>query len=55
MLVWPAAGFVEHARRAGATTAELNLEDTPLSSEFDLTPRGRAGELLPRLHELAFG
>ncbi|BCX17691.1 MAG: NAD-dependent protein deacylase [Geminicoccaceae bacterium] len=32
--VWPAAGFVDRARRAGAHTVELNLEPTDASDRF---------------------
>jgi NAD-dependent deacetylase len=45
--VYPAAGFVETAKMAGADTLELNLEHTgnPL---FDQSLLGSAGELVPK-------
>jgi NAD-dependent deacetylase len=47
-VVWPAAGFVREAReRAGARCIELNLHRTEISSEFDTTVLGKAGETLP--------
>ncbi len=46
--VWPAAGFVEAAREAGAETVELNLADSEISARFDETRRGPAGETVPR-------
>ncbi len=45
--VWPAAGFVQLARRAGARTIELNLEPSLGSSLFDETRHGPATELVP--------
>jgi NAD-dependent deacetylase len=47
--VYPAAGFVELARRAGAHCLELNLEPTPGSTLFHESRLGRAGELVPAL------
>lgn len=43
--VYPAAGFVEAAREAGAATLELNLEAT--SPLFDRRILGRAPEIVP--------
>ncbi len=54
-VVYPAAGFVHDARRNGATTVEINLEDTPLTRDFDLTLRGKSGDVLPDLVNRAFG
>ncbi|OFW50702.1 MAG: hypothetical protein A3G77_17330 [Acidobacteria bacterium RIFCSPLOWO2_12_FULL_68_19] len=51
-VVYPAAGLVEEARRQGAFTAEINLEETPASGTVDLTVRGGAEVLLPRVAEL---
>jgi NAD-dependent deacetylase len=48
-LVYPAAGLVVEARRRGAFTAEVNLDDTPASSEVDVSIRGRVEDVLPRL------
>ncbi len=45
--VYPAAGFVQEARRAGARTLELNLEESLGSRNFDETRLGPAGELVP--------
>jgi NAD-dependent deacetylase len=47
--VYPAAGFVEMARSAGAKTIEVNLAETAGSSSFARTVRGKAGECLPDL------
>jgi NAD-dependent deacetylase len=48
-VVYPAAGLVWLAKSAGARVIEVNLEETPLSSEVDRSLRGRAGEILPQL------
>ena len=45
--VYPAAGFVQGARYAGATTLELNLEPSAGSAWFDETRLGPAGVLVP--------
>lgn len=45
--VYPAAGFVDMARAAGAHTIEINME--PTSSRFDAHRTGPAGTLVPRL------
>lgn len=50
--VYPAAGFVQVARRAGATTLEINPETTEGSSLFEHHWRGNATEQVPRLLEL---
>jgi len=47
--VYPAAGFVEMAKYAGAKTMEVNLERTDGSSVFHRCERGPAGEVLPGL------
>lgn len=52
-LVWPAAGFIEVARRSGAATIEVNLDATPNSEAVDISLRGSSGELLPRLLDRA--
>lgn len=49
--VWPAAGFVEIAARAGARTVELNLEPTPGRSRFDEGRYGPATEVVPEFFE----
>ena len=45
--VWPAAGFVQLASRAGARTVELNLEPSLGSRLFDETHHGPATEVVP--------
>lgn len=45
--VYPAAGFVQHARRHGARTLELNLEPSEGSHYFHASRQGRAGDLVP--------
>jgi len=47
--VYPAAGLIEVAARAGATVIEVNREETPLSALASETFRGAAGEILPGL------
>jgi NAD-dependent SIR2 family protein deacetylase len=49
-LVFPAAGFAFDARRRGALTVEINLDETVASSAVDLTIRGLAEEVLPALY-----
>lgn len=45
--VYPAAGFVQEARMAGARTLELNLEPSEGSHFFAESRHGSAGELVP--------
>ena len=45
--VYPAAGFVQAARHAGAATLELNLEESAGSALFAETRLGAAGLLVP--------
>jgi NAD-dependent deacetylase len=45
--VYPAAGFVQTARYAGAKTLEINLEPSLGSYLFDESRTGRAGDLVP--------
>lgn len=45
--VYPAAGFVEEARIAGALTVELNLEPSAVASQFEQTRFGPASETVP--------
>lgn len=45
--VYPAAGFVQQARSAGARTLELNLERSQGSTWFEETRLGAASELVP--------
>lgn len=48
-VVYPAAGFVEWAIGLGARSVEVNREPTPVSGVVDISLRGLAGEVLPRL------
>ncbi|HKR60138.1 MAG TPA: NAD-dependent deacylase [Pyrinomonadaceae bacterium] len=52
-LVYPAAALPEIARDAGAFVCEVNPERTPLSDLCDEVLTGKAGEVLPRLAEVA--
>ncbi|GAB7140056.1 NAD-dependent protein deacylase [Deferribacterales bacterium RsTz2092] len=45
--VYPAAGFVQSARSAGAHTVELNLEPSLGASMFKEKVHGKAGEVVP--------
>jgi NAD-dependent deacetylase len=45
--VYPAAGFVEEARRSGARTVELNLERSEGATLFEEAHRGPASEIVP--------
>ncbi len=45
--VYPAAGFVDLAHRAGAATLELNLDASAGSAAFDESRRGPASVLVP--------
>lgn len=45
--VYPAAGFVAEARRAGAYTLELNLEPSHGASMFHEAIHGKASEIVP--------
>ncbi|MEA3036896.1 MAG: NAD-dependent deacetylase [Sphingomonadales bacterium] len=53
--VYPAAGFVETARYAGARTLELNLEPSLGSVFFDEVRTGPAGALVPEWVEEVLG
>ena len=44
--VYPAAGFYQTAKSAGAQTVELNLE--PTESAFDENIQGKATEIVPQ-------
>jgi NAD-dependent deacetylase len=46
--VYPAAGFVQSARYAGARTLEMNLEPSLGSYLFHESRVGRAGDLVPQ-------
>ncbi len=47
--VWPAAGFVDWARRVGAQTWLVNAEPAENGSRFERFVQGKSGEVLPRL------
>lgn len=49
--VYPAAGFVDLARHAGARCLELNLDPSMTSDRFDESRLGKAGRLVPELVE----
>ncbi|GJL99525.1 MAG: NAD-dependent protein deacylase [Methyloligella sp.] len=56
--VYPAAGFVNMARKAGAHTVELNLEPSDGAVQFHEAHQGKATEIVPRyvdklMHEAA--
>ena len=53
--VYPAAGFVQTARDAGARTIELNLEPSAGSALFDETRLGPATRLVPELVDMLLG
>ncbi len=46
--VYPAAGFVQMARAAGAHTVELNLEPSWVNTDFEETRLGPAGTVVPQ-------
>lgn len=46
-VVYPAAGFIDIARRAGAFTVEINPDVTPATATVDLVLRGGAETVLP--------
>lgn len=48
-VVYPAAGFIEQAKRNGAFTVEINPEATPATNAVDLALRGGAETILPEI------
>ncbi len=50
--VYPAAGFFQEARRAGAQTVELNLDPGEHASGFDICLYGPATKLVPDFFQL---
>ena len=48
-VVYPAAGFVDEAKRRGAFTVEINTDETAASHPVDLCIREAAETVLPRL------
>ncbi len=51
--VYPAAGFVQLAKHAGATTVELNLEPSDEYSRFDHAYYGPATDIVPQFFSLS--
>lgn len=49
--VYPAAGFFQQAKHAGARTVELNLEPSANSEWFDETHYGLGTDIVPRFFE----
>lgn len=47
--VYPAAGFVQEATRAGADSLEINLDASDIESQFSAVQRGKATQLVPQL------
>lgn len=45
--VYPAAGFVQMAKKSGAKTLEINLEKSNVANDFDQGIYGKAGDVLP--------
>ena len=48
-VVYPAAGFIEQARKHGAFTVEINPEATPATPTVDLALQGGAETVLPEI------
>lgn len=48
-VVYPAAGLAELARAHGVKVIEINIEETQISGQVDLSWRSRAAEALPLL------
>lgn len=51
-VVYPAAGFLERARKNGAFTVEINPEATPATKAVDLALQGGAERILPEIDKL---
>jgi NAD-dependent deacetylase len=49
--VYPAAGFVQAARRSGARRVYVGVEEPSNAADFDEVRLGKAGELVPTLFE----
>jgi NAD-dependent deacetylase len=54
-VVYPAAGLVDQAKRAGATVIEINPAATPLSGKMAVCARGTAGVVLPAVMDAIRG
>lgn len=52
-VVYPAAGLVHEAKRQGAFTAEINMEETPASSIVDISIQGAAERILSEVSAAA--
>lgn len=50
-VVYPAAGLVYTAKRAGSYIVEVNIEETEVSSIADISFYGEAGKVLPEILE----
>jgi NAD-dependent deacetylase len=50
-VVYPAAELPRIAMKSGATTVEINLEDTPVSALYQHRLRGKASEILASLQK----
>lgn len=50
-VVYPAAGFLDLAKRHGAFTVEINPDVTPATAMVDLAIRGAAEAVLPEIDE----
>jgi NAD-dependent deacetylase len=48
-VVYPAAGFIDQARKQGAFTVEINPEATPATATVDLAITGGAETVLPEI------
>jgi NAD-dependent deacetylase len=48
-VVYPVAGLPQQAKRRGARVVEINVDETPLTSQVDAVLRGPAGQVLPAL------
>jgi NAD-dependent deacetylase len=48
-VVYPAAQFGSTAKDNGSFLVEINLDETPNSSQVDISIKGKAGEILPKI------
>lgn len=48
-VVWPAAGYIHRARATGATTIEVNPDQTAASDAVDIVLRGTSAAVLPAI------
>jgi NAD-dependent deacetylase len=53
--VYPAASLADQARRRGAFTVEINLDETPASDNVDLSIRGPAETILQEIENSIMG